>query len=152
MESENGSSRASRRHSPPLNLVIGWDQAAREAVRILQGLGSKVVVVALKRPEDVPSGVSMIEGGPDDPEILRRAGIGQAASVVVALPAPEARRAMAVSKTLNPSARIVVSVQEPGTGPDFLAAGAHAAIDAEEEVAREMVRLMLEGNDRSEAR
>lgn len=152
MGAENGSSHTPRRQGNQLHLVIGWDQSSREAVRILLGLGSEVVIVTAERPDDVPNGARMIEGSPEASDVLQRAGIGEAASVVVALPAPEARRAMAAAKALNPTARIVVSVHEPGTARDFLAAGAHAAIDPEAEVAREMVRLMLEGNDRDGAR
>lgn len=145
MDTENSSdsSRAPQSRSLPLHLVIGWDQAAREAIRVLQDLGSEIVIVAAKRPEDIPSGVSAIEGRTDDPEVLRRAGIGEAASVLVALPAPEARRALVAAKALNPSVRIVASVQEAGSGPDLRDAGAHAAVDPREEAGREMVRLML---------
>jgi hypothetical protein len=65
------------------------------------------------------------------------------------LPVLKARRALAEVKRLNVSARLVVSIQEEGSGPTLIAEGAHAAIDAEEEAGREMVRLMLAGSEKA---
>lgn len=133
------------RHHQPFHIVVGWDRTAREATRVLLGLGSKVVVVALTRPEDLPIGAGAVEGHPDDSEALLRAGVTEAESVLFALPALEACRALATARTLNPRARLVASIQETGSGPALRAAGAGVTVDAREEAGREMVRLMLNG-------
>jgi len=122
---------------------LGWDGTVREPVRLLLGFGSKVVIVAPEKPDSLPAGAGFVEGRPDDPGVLRRAGIGEAEAVLVALPVPEARLALAAAKKLNDRARLVASVQESGSGPALRAAGAGLAVDAREEAGREMVRLML---------
>lgn len=127
------------------HLVLGWDRAALEAVRLLLGLGSEVIVVAADRPDGLPTGTRAVEGRPGDPEVLRRAGIGEAESVLVALPTQEACRALAAAKRLNPRARLVASVQEAGSDAALREAGASLVIDARKEAGREMVRLMLPG-------
>lgn len=147
METDNSlrSSSTPERRQPPRHIVVGWDRAAREAARVLLGMGSQVVVVAATRPDDLPGGAGTVEGRPDDPEALRRAGVVEAESVLVALPAPEACRVLAAAASLNPRARLVASVQEAGSGPVLRAAGAALAVDSLEETGREMVRLMIAG-------
>lgn len=128
--------------------MLGWDRAVREAVRLLLSFGSTVSIVSVEKPDAMPDGAAFVQGRPDDPEVLRRAGVAEAAAVLVGLPVADARAALAVAKTINPEARLVASVQEVGSGPALREAGAGLAVDAREEAGREMVRLMLAGEQK----
>lgn len=128
----------------PSYLVLGWDGAAREAVGMLLRLGSEVSVVARERPLGLPEQSRWLEGDPSDPDALLQGGVKSAESVLVALPATEARAAVVAVKHLNAEARVVVSTQDGDSGTELRAAGAHQVIDARGEAAREMVRLMEE--------
>jgi Trk K+ transport system NAD-binding subunit len=131
----------------PLYLIVGWDDAARQAVKSLLALGMDAVILSPQAPSHAPPGARVVLGHPCDPQALRQAGSDRAAGVLAALPAEEAGRAIAAARKLNPSIHVVASIQEADSKTALWAAGAHEVVDAREETGREMVRVMLSETD-----
>ncbi|MCR4294423.1 MAG: NAD-binding protein [Elusimicrobia bacterium] len=131
-------------NNKPLYIVLGWDLAAAQAAKSLLALGMDVAVVASEAPASMPQGVPFVVGEPDISEALKRAGIERAAGLLSALSSEMATRAFAAARALNPSIHIVSSLQDGDRKVALWASGAAEVIDAREEAALEMVRLMLE--------
>jgi len=132
-------------------IVLGWDSSAAQAVKSLVSLGMEVAVAAETAPAGLPQGVRFVAGPPLEKDSLLAAGIEHADGLLLALPADNARRAIALARTLNAAIHVVASLQEDDSEIALWAAGAGSVIDAQKEAGREMVRLMLEpGNSTTE--
>ncbi|OGR72707.1 MAG: hypothetical protein A2089_14435 [Elusimicrobia bacterium GWD2_63_28] len=125
-------------------IILGWDSSSAQAAKSLAAMGMEVVVVSDTAPERLEPDVHFVPGAPTEQATLISAGVEHAHTLLLALPADEARRAIAVAKRLNPAINIVASLQ--GDDPEIAlwAAGAGSVIDSGKEAGREMVRLMLE--------
>lgn len=125
-------------------IVLGWDSSSAQAVKSLVGLGMEIVVVTETAPEGLTPDVKFVAGPPTEKDSLLAAGIEHAAGLLLALPADNARRAIAMARTLNAAIHVVASLQEGDPEIALWAVGAGSVIDAQKEAGREMVRLMLE--------
>lgn len=65
---------ASRNLNGSTHVVLGYTAAALETVRFLVSQGCEVVIVAPHQPEDLPEGVRVVAGDPQDPEVQREVG------------------------------------------------------------------------------
>lgn len=65
-------------------VICGWSERARLILKELDAIGQEAAVVAKERPANFPGGdVFFIAGSSTDDEILERAGIKEAAAVII---------------------------------------------------------------------
>jgi len=126
------------------HIILGWDSSAAQVAKSLANLGMEVAVVTETAPEKLPPDVKLIAGSPIEKDSLLAAGIEHADGLLLALPADNARRAIAMARTLNAAIHVVASLQEDDSEIALWTSGAGSVIDAEKEAGKEMVRLMLE--------
>lgn len=109
-----------RRLAPQKTILAGFGDSGGAAYEALRETGSELTVVDLvDRP-----GVDVL-GDACDPDVLRRAGIEEAAAVLFALEDDTtAVFATLVARDLNPDVRIVVRANEKADVPKLFRAGA----------------------------
>jgi CPA2 family monovalent cation:H+ antiporter-2 len=144
---DEGSSPADelRRHK---NVVIcGFGRVGSFLARSLEGRGFTYVVVE-DDPRIVRSlrsrGVEVIQGAPENPRNLDRAGIGRAGVLVVALRDPIAlRQVVEFARRQNPRLAIVAQARTVDDQRFLAAKGVQEIVTPETEAALEMTRFTL---------
>ena len=134
-------------------VVVGHGPVGATIVRLLRESGLRPVVIELNH-ETVArlrsEGVTAIYGDASQRDILERAGVATAGSLVFSAPgSPDA--AIRIAKSLNPAIRVLSRTNYLGDVPRLRDAGADAIVAAEGEVALAMTeRLLREMGDTPE--
>jgi CPA2 family monovalent cation:H+ antiporter-2 len=145
---ETGEERGLRRNGRENHVIIaGFGMNGKNLARVLKATRVPYVVVDINDAqvrEGRASGEPMFYGDVNRPEILDRAGVGQARILVLAISDPMAtRRAVAIARRSNPALFILVRTRYAADVDDLVALGANAVIPEEFETSVEIFSRVL---------
>ena len=125
-------------------IVAGYGLPGRAIVEVLHSHGVAHCVIELN-PQTVQRcskiGTPIIAGSCADPEVLQRAGVADAKTIVIAIPDDHAAlEATQHARRLNSSIHIITRCHFTSAGIEAKARGADEVIVAEQLVANEMSR------------
>lgn len=132
-------------------VIVGVGPAGRAVAAALAGARVPVTVVELNAraetggaDDDLPLGTRVVFGDAARPEILARAGLGDALILVVTIPDPMAiRTIIAQARQLAPDMIIVARGRYNMYVEDIAAAGADEVVDEEHVTGRELAHVAL---------
>ncbi|KRT74931.1 MAG: Kef-type K+ transport system NAD-binding protein, monovalent cation:H+ antiporter-2, CPA2 family [Deltaproteobacteria bacterium CSP1-8] len=145
---ETGEEQGLRRNGRENHVIIaGFGMNGKNLARVLKATRVPYVVVDINDAqvrEGRASGEPMFYGDVNRPEILDRAGVGQARILVLAISDPMAtRRAVAIARRSNPALFILVRTRYAADVDDLVALGANAVIPEEFETSVEIFSRVL---------
>ena len=114
-------------------IVCGWGRVGREVARFLTSAGHDVVVVDREadRLGEVPH--PSVCGDVTDDEILRRAGIDRAATLVAALDTDADNLYLTVAgKSMRPNLQIIARARSESSEPKLMRAGADRVVNPQQ--------------------
>ena len=114
-------------------IVCGWGRVGREVVQFLTNAGRDVVVI--DRDPDRLSGIphSSVCGDVTDDEVLRRAGIDRAMTLVAALDSDADNLYVTVaSKSMRPDLQIIARARSDSSEPKLVRAGADRVVNPQQ--------------------
>lgn len=128
-------------------VVCGWGQVGR-AIALSLRMGGENVVVVDRKPEVLDEdGVLAVVGEATDDEVLIRAGIERARSLVVALDGESDNLFVTLSgRSLNPGLFIVTRAVGAGSTPKLTQAGADRVVNPHEIGASRMTSFVVNPN------
>ena len=129
-------------------IIVGFGLAGRATVNNVIEQGVSYTVIE-NNPEVVtrclPGGLHIIHGDAREALVLRLAGIARATDVAVTIPDDDAALAVVdTARKLNPAARIIARCTFVSDGLEATRRGADETVIAEQVVAAEFGRVMLE--------
>ncbi len=152
---ENQDSDHSDGHSPCEVLVIGFGPAGRGAVRGLQDIRDRVLVVDLSSTGIAAAealGFRAVIGDAGNAEVLEHLHLEHVRVVVITLPSRgDALAVLNLVRTLTPQATKIVRSRYQLYMSEFLEAGADIVLGDEEEVSNAMARTVHEHHRKSSA-
>jgi voltage-gated potassium channel len=114
-------------------IVCGWGRVGREVARFLANAGRDVVVVDrdAQRLADVP--YPTVAGDVTDDEVLLRAGIEHAGTLVAALDTDSDNLFVTVSgRSMRPDLQIIARARNESSGPKLVRAGADRVVNPQQ--------------------
>jgi voltage-gated potassium channel len=114
-------------------IVCGWGRVGHEVVRFLSNAGRDVVIIDRDpdRLGDLPH--ASVCGDVTDDEVLLRAGIGRAATLVAALDTDADNLYLTVaSKSMRPDLQVIARARSESSEPKLLRAGADRVVNPQQ--------------------
>ncbi|HWB52905.1 MAG TPA: NAD(P)-binding protein [Tepidisphaeraceae bacterium] len=134
----------------PEIIIAGFGLPGRSVARAMAGQKKSYCVIEMntKTVESrIAANMPMIAGDAKDPEVLRKAGIESARVLVVAVPNDDAAlEILRSAKSINPDVRVIVRCAFTSAGFKALQAGASEVVIAEQVVAEQLTRAVLQGH------
>lgn len=128
-------------------VVCGWGQVGQAITASVLAQGEPVVVIDRRGDVSMDGDGFLITGDATDDEVLRRAGIGEARGLVVALDSDADGLWVTLSaRAINPELFIVSRSNGAGAGPKLLQAGADRVVNPHKIGGTRMASLMLQPN------
>ena len=127
-------------------IIAGFGVPGRAAAEVLSAQREPFCVIELNRQtveRCAHVGVHIIEGDACDEQTLRRAGVGRARLLVLAVPNEQAvLQAIRMARQLSPTIRIIARLHFISSGMEAHRRGANEVIIEEQVVAQEFTRLL----------
>jgi monovalent cation:H+ antiporter-2, CPA2 family len=130
------------------SIVIGYGPVGRTLTQLLRdyGLGPVVIELNHETVEELRSeGIEAIYGDASQAEILLRAGVKEARSLIFAASGTPPEAVIRAAKELNPSLLVLARAAYLSEAETLSRAGAHVVVTAEAEVALAMAERLLVG-------
>lgn len=112
-------------------IVCGYGRVGKQAADELMSMGTTVVVIERTKihDKDIPKGLTLIQGDATHDDILHKAGIDKASSLIAALPADTDNLFVVLTAhEINPSLKIISRSSERSTVKKLKVAGADYVI------------------------
>ena len=112
-------------------IVVGAGRVGRALTHYVSRHGAEVVIVDQTRPDDL--GYPVVVGDATDDDVLRRAGVERARTLISALPSDAANLYVTLSaRSINPRLHLVARTNDQSSEPKFFQAGADRVVNPHE--------------------
>jgi len=129
----------------PHVIIAGFGLPGRAVAQTLDAAHVQYCVLELNAEtvtRCAKAGTHIVDGDVTDPEVLRKAHIGTAAAIVIAIPDEKAAlEATRVARQLNPTVKIITRTHYVSAGMEAKLRGADSVIVAEQVVASELSKI-----------